>query len=300
MADGKLDPIKIQAEIDNSEARWQAGITSVSELSKEEQDIRLGYVPGPDEESLEVREQIAETNLKTFQEEGMMAYGYPISYDLRNVGGKNYITPIKNQGGCGSCVAFGTAATVEGTIRKKRNDPNLNIDLSEAHLFYCIAKSQGRNCSNGWWVGPAMDGCKNTGVVDEDCYPYTAGDQNCNLCGDWQKRTQKISGWHEIRNVAKMKDWLSNHGPLAACFTVYADFYSYRSGIYKHVTGEKRGGHCVCCVGYNDSQKYWIMKNSWGSGWGESGYFKISYGQCGIEVKSFFMCKNIFKRRLSR
>jgi len=80
-----------------------------------------------------------------------------------------------------------------------------------------------------------------------------------------------------------MKEWISTQGPLVACYTVYDDFYAYRGGIYSHVTGNVVGGHCVCCVGYNDAEGYWICKNSWGVGFGERGYFRIAYGQCGLD-----------------
>jgi C1A family cysteine protease len=302
----KKDAAELQAEIDKLDGGWQAGESSISKLSTKDQDILLGYTPGPEEESLEEKEEIAAANLQAFEAEGFMAYGYPSSFDLRNVGGKNYITPVKNQGGCGSCVAFGTAATVEGTYKKILNRPNENPNLSEAHLFYCVAKSQGRNCGNGWWVPPAMTACRDIGVVDEKCFPYTAGDQACKLCSDWKNRVMKITKWHDIRTTSDMKTWLSTKGPLAACYTVYSDFFQYRSGIYRHISGAKRGGHCVCCVGYNDSQKYWIMKNSWGSGWGENGYFRIAYGQCGIDaimwaadgIVDTGWCKNVLIRGL--
>jgi C1A family cysteine protease len=283
MAEEKLDETALQTEIQKAGGDWLAGKTSMSELSNSEQVKYLGFVPKLGEDSLEVREQISQSNLAAFKAEGMMAFGYPSAYDLRNVGGRNYITSVKNQGSCGSCVAFGAAATAEGTYRRQRNDPNLNIDFSEAHLFYCIAKSQNRNCGNGWWVAPALDAFKNPGIVDEASFPYTAGDQNCNLPGGWQQRVTKITNWHKITNVSQMKQWLSTKGPLAACYTVYQDFFSYRSGIYRHVSGARRGGHCVSCVGYNDAQGYWIMKNSWGSGFGEAGFFRIAYGQCGID-----------------
>jgi len=73
------------------------------------------------------------------------------------VGGANYLTPVKNQGNCGSCVSFGTVAAVEGRMRRQRNDPNLAVDYSEAHLFYCHARSEGRNCDNGWWPDRALN-----------------------------------------------------------------------------------------------------------------------------------------------
>jgi len=70
---------------------------------------------------------------------------------------------------------------------------------------------------------------------------------------------------------------------LTACFDVYEDFYHYTCGVYGHLTGGKEGSHCVCVVGYDDVGKYWICKNSWGTGWGSGGYFYIAYGQCGID-----------------
>jgi C1A family cysteine protease len=286
MAEGSEDmanvsePTQLQTILDAANAGWQAGVTSVSQLSEQEQRLRLGYKPGPGEESLETREQ-ASTAKRAAVSAG--AAGAPAAYDLRNVNGKNFITPVKDQGGCGSCVAFGTAATVEGTFRVQRADPNAVIDLAEAHLFYCIAKSQERNCGNGWWVAPALDGFKGTGIVDEACFPYTAGDQNCNLCSDWQNRVTKITGWHTITSPADMKTWISTKGPLATCFSVYNDFFAYKSGVYRHVTGGLAGGHCVSCVGYDDAQGCWICKNSWNTGWGDAGFFRIAYGECGID-----------------
>jgi C1A family cysteine protease len=280
MAQDKIDLAQLTQLIQNANASWQAGYTTLSDLPVEEQRKRLGYSPGPGEQSLTDRETTALANLSAT---GVGAVGAPASFDWRNVGGKNFITAVKDQGGCGSCVAFGSTATVEGTFRVQRNDPNLAVDLSEAHLFYCYAKSQGRNCGNGWWVPPALDSYK-TGVVDEACFPYTAGDQNCNLCSDWQSRVTKITGWHAITAGADMKTWLSTRGPLSTCFTVYNDFFAYKSGVYRHVTGGVAGGHCVSCVGYDDGQGCWICKNSWGTGWGDAGFFRIAYGECGIDA----------------
>jgi C1A family cysteine protease len=128
-----------------------------------------------------------------------------------------------------------------------------------------------------------MDGYKNTGVPDEACFPYVGSQQACNQCADWQNRVTKITGWHTITAAADMKAWLSTQGPLATCFTVYNDFFAYTNGVYKHVSGGVAGGHCVCVVGYNDAGGYWICKNSWGTGWGQAGFFYIAYGECGID-----------------
>lgn len=279
-----MDPIKLQAAIDLANAGWQAGETTVSRLSPEEQRLLCGYIPGPGEPSLEEQERMASSKYAAFQATAAASsFGYPAAYDLRTGG---FVTNVKDQGGCGSCVAFGTIATIEATFRRQRNNPNLDINLSEAHLYYCYAKSQGRTCANGWWPDKAME-CAKQGIVDDACFPYTAGDQNCALCSDWQNRLVKITNFKKLNDIAAMKDWISTRGALSACYTVYEDFFSYRSGVYRHVTGRVVGGHCVSIVGYDDNAGCWICKNSWGTGFGEQGYFKIAYGQCGIEASIY-------------
>jgi C1A family cysteine protease len=288
MAADSLDVAQLQVALEQSNARWRAGVTELSELSSDERARRLGYVPGPGEDSLEEQERLAaaQPHAQAAAVAAEDAAGAPAAFDLRNVAGKNFVTPITNQGGCGSCVAFGTVATVESTLRVSRANPTLAIDLSEAQLFYCYGGAAGRKCLTGWWVPAAMDSFKK-GVADEACFPYTAGNQACKLCAGWEGRAVKIVNWHEISSTADMKAWISTRGPLSACFTVYTDFFNYHSGVYRHVTGKVEGGHCISVVGYNDPGQYWICKNSWGPGWGESGFFCIAYGQCGIDSSMF-------------
>jgi C1A family cysteine protease len=282
MAQDKLDVARVQAAVQESRAGWQAGVTSVSELPRDERLKRLGATPPPGV-TLEEIARLGEAQRASVL--AARAVGAPAAFDWRNANGANYITPIKDQGGCGSCVAFASCATIEGTFRVQRSDPNLNVDLSEAHLFYCLGRAVGVTCGTGWLPEPAMEAAKNTGITDEGCYPYTAEDQNCTgLCGDWQSRAIKLTGHHTVGSAADMKTWISTRGPLAACFIVYDDFFSYRSGVYSHVTGNQAGGHCVSILGYDDVAGCWICKNSWGAGWGDSGFFRIAYGQCAIET----------------
>jgi len=282
------EPLKLEqleAALQKEGFPWQPAATDLFQLSHDEKMLWLGYIPGPGELSLEARERAAMANLTAYQTKTAEAVTLPASFDWRNVNGKNFITGVRNQGGCGSCVAFGATAAIEGTLRVSIGDPTYPTDLSEAHLFHCHARAQGRRCNNGWWVPPALDCYKNPGVATEDCYPYTASDQNCtNLCTDWASRVTRISAWHTISSITAMKEWLSTRGPLVACYAVYEDFFAYHGGIYRHVSGGAVGGHCVCCVGYDDAQGCWIMKNSWDRNWGEAGYFRIAYGQCGIDA----------------
>jgi C1A family cysteine protease len=283
MAEG-INLEALRQEVKTAEAPWEPGETSMTRLPAAEREKRLGFTPPPGEPSVEEMHAALESGAIAVEHETAESVGAPASFDLRNVGGKSYVTTIKNQGGCGSCVAFGSAATVESTASYERRDPNLVLDLSEAQLFYCWAKAEGRNCSNGWWPERALINIRDKGLTFEDYFKYTAGDQACNVNADWPNRNAKITSFQQLTSTAAMKDWISTHGALAACFIVYQDFFAYKTGIYKHVSGNQVGGHCVSIVGYDDGGGYWICKNSWGTGWGESGFFKIAYGQCGLET----------------
>ena len=242
MANGdneRLDLTELQATLRERNAGWIAAETPLSQLPIEEKARRLGAVPpaGVTLEEIAARARDVQAAIATEK-----AIGAPSAYDLRNVNGQNFITPIKDQGNCGSCVAFGTCAAIEGTYHRQQNNPNLQIDLSEAQLFYCHGRAQGRNCTNGWIPNQALATCQDPGIADEACYPYTAGDQNCShLCADWRNRVVQVTGFHAITSTAQMKEWISTRGPLTAYFVVYNDFYSYSSGVYRHVTGMPRG-----------------------------------------------------------
>jgi C1A family cysteine protease len=207
----------------------------------------------------------------------------PPSWDWRNVNNKNFVTPIRDQQNCGSCVAHGTVASIEATNLFKKNTPGVELNLSEAFLF-----SKGGSCANGWTFIPALKAAQVYGIPDEACWPYAVDANGTSLtgsaCSDWAKRVisngAKIIGWAQIAGGdAGAKLWLSTNGPVVTGMDVYEDFFSYKSGVYRHVTGNLAGGHCVCIVGYNDPGEYWIVKNSWGTAWGESGFFRIGYDQ---------------------
>jgi Papain family cysteine protease len=159
------------------------------------------------------------------------------------------------------------------------------VDLSEAHLFYCHGRAAGARCDTGWWPDQALNAARDQGITFEDYYPYTAGDQNCSaLNADWQNRRANVVQWQPLTsNPAAMKEHLATYGSISACLYVYQDFFSYRSGVYRHVTGDLAGGHCVTLIGFDDTQGCWIGKNSWGTGWGDAGFFRIAYGECRIE-----------------
>jgi len=279
---------KLSEDLKNAGNPWQMNPnTTMAQLTEDERLRRLGFQPGPGDISIEeaVRLDIAAPSI-TIEQMAAESAGLPAKFDNRDINGKNYTTPVKNQGGCGSCVAFGTVAVLETRYKRLYNVPSFPIDLSEAQMFYCHAKEDGRTCATGWWPDKALEKAKSKGVTFEEYFPYTAGDQSCALHSGWQDYLATCTSYSKISGRAQIKDWLANKGSVTGCFIVYQDFFSYSSGVYRHVSGSEAGGHCVEIIGYDDTLGCWICKNSWGPGWGDNGYFKIAYGQCQIETWS--------------
>ena len=153
-------------------------------------------------------------------------------------------------------------------------------DFSEQDLVSC----SGAGTCGGGVPSSAAEYAKTNGIVSEDCFFYTALDDPCVLCSDWMDKLTRITDWGWVTqsfvNETAIKLALQD-GPLSFYMDVYDDFYFYSSDIYERSGGAAYvGGHVVVLVGYDDVERYWICKNSWGTGWGESGYFKIRMGEC--------------------
>jgi hypothetical protein len=189
----------------------------------------------------------------------------PKKWDWRNVDGINYLNPVRNQGHCGSCWAFSAVGAVEGTYNVENNCPACNKDLSEQNLVsndapccnYC------GSCNGGSPIN-ALYYFKNSGVVDEGCCPYFSSSYdnntvaNCPLCLDYLSRRWKISSFGAISsNLDDIKMAVVCYGPLSVASMNWQ--------------------HAIVLVGYDDNTQKWIIRNSWGSGWGDGGYGYIPY-----------------------
>lgn len=99
-------------------------------------------------------------------------------------------------------------------------------------------------------------------------------------CADYDRRTQRINQYTQVTNgrpdVKKVKEALKR-GPLMATLKIFEDFLAYKSGVYKHAKGPKLGSHTLMIIGFDDGSKSWIVRNSWGPGWGENGFGRLSY-----------------------
>ncbi|MBK7094596.1 MAG: hypothetical protein IPH57_05975 [Saprospiraceae bacterium] len=215
----------------------------------------------------------------------------PKVWDWRNVNGKNYVSPVRNQGGCGSCVAFATVSAIESHYIIESGQTANSIDLSEASLFFV----SDRQCNMGdprygWWVPTSLDASIDEGICFEENYPYRAMNQTAQI-PNGTIRTIKIKGYDSSSNTTQMKKWLVENGPLVADFSVYDDFFAFFSsgtGVYSHIDGDLAGGHAISIIGFDDNQNAWICKNSWGASLSHpDGCFLIAYGQCGIDDRMY-------------
>ncbi len=265
------DPLpEIKKAIVEKGARWQAGESWVSRLSEEEFRSFCGAVRQPKDLS------------KAFLIDLPKMKDLPQIVDWRNNSG-NWVTPVRNQGSCGSCWDFSAVAQVESWWKIFNANTDSMIDLSEQFILSC---SETGSC-NGGSIEAALEYVRVTGVPGEACFKYKAVDTLLcsDACPDWQSQAVKIPGWGYVTLaeaiVENIKNAVIRH-PLSTTYTVYQDFPFYTGGVYEHVFGEDLGAHAILIVGWNDLEQSWIVKNSWGPFWGESGYFRIKWGDSGI------------------
>lgn len=257
---------EIQRKIEENGYCWQAGETSVTRMSDEERANLCGLVVPP-----EVRERMGDQ--RTI-ELGDSPRDLPSAWDWREHGG---VTPVTHQGNCGSCWDFCAVAAFESMIKIY---DEIEYDLSEQQVLSC--NTYGFGCGGGW-MEAAYELFINPGAVLEECMPYQANDQipctqySCTFVG-------QIDGYSPVAwSVAGMKQVIYEQGPIAVAMAVLPDFGGYTGGCYQNDDpGEIN--HGVLCIGWDDSmcsyQGAWIAKNSWGTGWGDGGFFYIRYGDC--------------------
>ncbi len=212
---------------------------------------------------------------------------------------KGAVTPVKNQGGCGSCWAFSTVADIEGSIFVKTGKL---VSLSEQDLVDCdtvrprlprrlvmqlIFVQVDQGC-NGGLMDQAMSTVVAAGGLESEAdYPYTGMGGQCQF--DKSKVAASITSWECLPqgDEKNMAAYVSTHGPLSIAINA-GPMQFYLGGIANPLFCSPSGlDHGVAIVGYGSegSKDYWIIKNSWGTGWGEKGYYRIvrGHGKCGLD-----------------
>ncbi|MEN9827114.1 MAG: hypothetical protein RI953_2859 [Pseudomonadota bacterium] len=268
---GRLSLESIRQHLSMNRGTWRAGRTGVSDLDRAEQRRLLG-APLSD----------VRTNGNYGKSTRVLEEGLPEKLDWRNVNGLDYVSPVKNQGRCGSCVAFAASSTFETQLNIATQSVAHAWTFSPQHLFSC----GGGSCDMGWFPSSAMDSLLDDGIPEEACFPYKSGalgeDMSCRqTCTDAKTRSLKA----ELRvrskpvvgaSIDEVKKALLN-GPLMTSMKVFKDFYFYTGGVYRHQKGGIVGGHAVMIIGWNNEDRAWIVRNSWGTDWGEQGDFRIAW-----------------------
>ncbi|CAM8898985.1 unnamed protein product [Rhodiola kirilowii] len=229
----------------------------------------------------------------------------PTEFDARSAWSQcGTISRILDQGHCGSCWAF---AAVESLSDRFCIQFGTNMSLSVNDLLACCGFMCGSGCNGGYPIA-AWRYFKHHGVVTEECDPYF-DDTGCSHPGCepayptprcvrkcvnknqiWRSsKHYSVSAYRINSDPQDIMAELYKNGPIEVAFTVYEDFAHYKSGVYKHITGDVMGGHAVKLIGWGtseDGEDYWLIANQWNKGWGEDGLFKIRRGtnECGIEA----------------
>jgi len=197
--------------------------------------------------------------------------------------------PIRDQQRCGSCWAF-AASEVLSDRMCIASDAKVNVVMSPQELVSCDTTDFG--CQGGY-VDKSWDYIRDKGIVSDECLPYTSGDGQSGTCHISSKKCQKgefkkykVKSHQQYETISDAKETIFNEGPIEAAFSVYDDFMSYKGGVYRRTSNNLLGGHAVKAVGFGvdtDGTEYWVVANSWNTVWGEDGFFRIAFGECGFE-----------------
>ncbi len=263
--------------LDHSQ-NFTMGVNQFTDLTPEE--FKAKWVGG-------LKTEVGSYGCKTFSSS---ASGAPASVDWRNNGA---VTSVKDQGQCGSCWSFSSTGAIEGAWAISKGQL---VDLSEQELVDCATGvSYGSHGCNGGQMEGAFKFVIENGQCSLSSYPYTAKDGSCQKCSS----VAHISSCSDVKpnDQVSMKAAVAQQPVAVAIEADTRYFQSYSGGILTSSSCGTSLDHGVLTVGYGEEngQKYWLVKNSWGTTWGEKGYVKIARsestndpGICGIAMDPSF------------
>jgi len=262
----------INEKIKGKNYNWQAGITSKSYLNKEEMASLCGLLADTSVlKDLLRKEDSLYQNYKIQKGTGLQKI-------LSMPDWMSMMSRIEDQE-CGNCWAHAATGVTQGLIHSYYGS-NVDVNLDEMQITY---NSSCGNCNGTYWLPCGLD------------YIYTnkvRSEQGINQFPNYDHAYYTVSSYSEnTASISAIKSSLQQ-SPVLAGMAVYEDFFDYSGGVYAHVSGRLYGNHAVVILGYDEELACWICRNSWGTGWGKAGgpwgeqggYFRIGYGQCGIDA----------------
>lgn len=305
---GRLNDIADHVN-NHPESTWQASKFDVTEGKEQFVDTKLrvgvleGSAPKEAYEALDATANQCTDN------------GLPKEFDARKKWSQceSVIGHIYDQGNCGSCWAVSTASAFSDRVCIATKGKKKALFASQQILSCCHKCAGPDGCNGGWPIG-AFAYMKHTGLVTggdygsrQGCQPYLM--QQCNHhikgslpeCSSLEKQKTpkcklhcynfkhdktfkqdriRAEKYYSVLPCAAQNEIYQN-GPIIATFTVFEDFYTYKSGVYQHVTGARTGRHAVKVIGWGEEKgvPYWLVANSWNTNWGDNGIFKIKRGE---------------------
>ncbi|XP_066980951.1 cathepsin B-like [Macrobrachium rosenbergii] len=308
LASAKLHPLSDEFIniINSKQSSWKAGRNFAEDTPLEQLKGLCGVLEGNG--GVEIPRRM-----------GMIPKGFvvPESFDAREEWPHcPTVSEIRDQGSCGSCWAVGAVSVMSDRACIHSNG-TANFRYSTEDMISCCG-SCGFGCDGGW-LEPSFSFWQKTGVVSggrynskEGCRPYTIAECEHHIegerppCGDIEPTPSCTEvcieeyglGYPEDKQHGaevysfylqeeEMQYDIMTNGPVEAAFSVYEDFLTYKSGVYRHIEGASLGGHAIRIIGWGveNNDPYWLVANSWNYDWGDKGLFKILRGsnECGIE-----------------
>ncbi|XP_037471797.1 senescence-specific cysteine protease SAG39-like [Triticum dicoccoides] len=227
-----------------------------------------------------------------FRYENLSLDALPATVDWR---AKGAVTPVKDQGQCGCCWAFSAVAATEGIVKLKTGKL---ISLSEQELVDCDVHGQDQGCEGGLMDDAFKFIIKNGGLTMESSYPYTAADGKCKAGSN---SAATITGFEDVpaNNEGALMKAVANQPVSVAVDGGDMTFQFYSGGVMTGSCGTDLD-HGIATIGYgntSDGTSYWLMKNSWGTTWGEDGYLRMEKdiadkkGMCGLAMEPSYPTK---------